>query len=100
MSVAYFAKALTKQTEKEEFIAKNIDSVWLQSTVTLASHLLRRVSDVPLDERRVSIQHLQNYRTSVFLEIWEEFVYPILKDPGNEQWAEKWRGGHITNYAG
>jgi hypothetical protein len=100
VNIAFFAQALTKQTEVKEFIAKNIDPVWLQSTVTLASHLLRRVNDVPLEERDVLMQYLQRERTSVFLEVWEKFVYPVLKDPGNEHWAEKWRGGHITNYAG
>jgi hypothetical protein len=100
VNVAHFAQALMKQTEVKEFIAKNIDSVWLQSTVTLASHLLNRVSDVPLEKRDMFMQHLQRERTSVFLEVWEKFVYPVLKEPGNGHWAEKWRGGHITNYAG
>jgi hypothetical protein len=69
VNVAYFAQALTKQTEVKEFIAKNIDPVWLQSTVTLASHLLRRVSDVRVEERDLFMQHLQRERTSVFLEV-------------------------------
>jgi hypothetical protein len=99
VSVAYFAQALTEQTEVREFIAKNVDSVWLRSTVTLASHLLRHTNDISFEKKHDFTQHMHRHRSYLFLEVWEEFVNPILKHPDNEQWAGKWRGGHITNHA-
>jgi hypothetical protein len=99
VGVDHFAQSLLEQNEVKEFIAVNVDPTWLRSVALLASHLLQHVRDAHLDESDYLDQNLRKDRASVFLEIWEESVYPVLKIPKNQQWAEKWRGGHITNNA-
>jgi hypothetical protein len=99
VDVDYFAQFLLKQDEVKEFIAINVDRIWFRSVVMLASHLLRHVRDAYLEESEELDQDLGKDRARVFLEIWEESVYPVLKSPRNQQWAERWRGGHITNHA-
>jgi hypothetical protein len=99
VDVGYFAQSLLEQDEVKEFIAINVGHICLRSVVMLASHLLRHVRDAYSEESEDLDQNLRKDRASVFLEIWEESVYPVLKSPKNQQWAERWRGGHITNYA-
>jgi hypothetical protein len=99
VGVDHFAQSLLEHNEVKEFIAVNVDPIWLRSVALLASHLLRHVRDAHLDESEDLDQNFRKDRASVFLEIWEESVYPVLKTPKNQQWAEKWRGGHITNHA-
>jgi hypothetical protein len=99
VEVDYFAQSLLEQDEVKESIAINVDRIWFRSVVMLASHLLRLVSDAYLEESEDLDEDLGKNRASVFLEIWEESVYPVLKSPNSQQWAERWRGGHITNHA-
>jgi hypothetical protein len=99
VGVDHFAQSLLEQNEVKEFIAVNVDPIWLQSVTLLASQLLRHVRDAHLDESDYLDQNIRKDRASVSLEIWEESVYPVLKTPKNQQWAERWRGGHITNHA-
>jgi hypothetical protein len=94
------AQALVEQTEVRDFIARNVEPDCLLSTTAFASHLPHYLGYQILEGRNKVMQLLYENREDVFLEFWEEFVYPILRDPENEHWAEKWRGGHITNYAG
>ena len=98
ISVAHIALALTVQVEVAEFIAKGIDSVWLESTVALSWRLLSHANCAPSKENASRVQCLSLGRGEIFLGIWENMVYPLLKGPENREWAEKWRGGHITNY--
>jgi hypothetical protein len=99
MDALSLAEALVERTEIREFIAKNIDSGSLLSIAALASHLPRFLGYRSVEEGRNSMQPLYDNREDLFLGFWEEFVHPVLKDPGNQPWAEKWRGGHITNEA-
>lgn len=98
MSVAHVAHALTEQSEVTEFLAKGIDPVCLWSTVALSWRLLTHADCAPSQENGSRVQRWSTDRAEMFLEIWECFVYPVLKAPENKEWAEKWRGGHITNY--
>lgn len=103
MNPIILAEFLLEQPEVREFVAKNILPEQLSSTITLAS----RLSD-HLVSRAMQSQHLRKDSTqpvnpvyefceAAFLDVWETFVYPVLKSPTNHLWAEKWRGGHITN---
>jgi hypothetical protein len=76
-----FAQSLLEQNGVKEFIAVNVDPTWLRS---VASHLLQHVRDAHLDESDYLDQNLRKDRASVFLEIWEESVYPVLKTPRNQ----------------
>lgn len=98
ISVAHISLALTVQVEVAEFIAKGIDSVWLESTTALSWRLLSHANCAPSKENGSRVQCLSIGPGEIFLEIWENIVYPLLKAPENRDWAEKWRGGHITNY--
>ena len=97
-SVADVAHVLMKQTEVNDFIAKGIDPVWLWPTVTLALYLLRYADCAVFEADCARTRSSSSDRGSLFLDVWEHFVYPVLKAPEHNEWAEKWRGGHITNY--
>jgi hypothetical protein len=96
--VANAAQVLMEQGEVTEFVAKGIDHTWLWSTVTLACYLLQHANCALFQEGDGQIQPFSRDRGSLFLDIWEYFVYPVLKVSEHNEWAEKWRGGHITNY--
>ena len=97
MDIKSLAGCLAEQGEVREFMARKISPDNLFFTVIFASQLsrvwnsrrLKHASMFPFDTRA--------NRAEGFLWLWEEYVYPVLKAPGNESWAEKWRGGHITN---
>jgi hypothetical protein len=97
IDVLHLARCLKEQEEVKELIAPEIAPERLAFTVILAACLPY------LWSTRCSWQasHLTCLfsidRGLIFLEIWEYFVYPILKDTNNVQWAERWRGGHIIN---
>lgn len=96
--MANIAQVLIEEREVAEFVAKGVDHVWMWSTVTLAWYLFQHASCALPPEGNGQAQRFSRDRGSLFLEIWEHFVYPVLKVPEHKEWAEKWRGGHITNY--
>lgn len=97
-SVANIAQVLIEEKEVAEFVAKGVDHVWMWSTVALAWYLLEHASCALFQEGGGQTRLFSEDRGSMFLEIWEHFVYPVLRVPEHREWAEKWRGGHITNY--
>ena len=92
------ARALLQRFEVREFISENTLPHLLLSTVILAARLTLRLSHRGLRDSMDLKQASYDERGDHFLEIWEDVVCPVLRDPGNGPWAEKWRGGHITNH--
>lgn len=90
-------RCLQEQDEVKEFIARAVAPERLFYTVRFAGHLCG-LRDNQSSVHRGSLANDPDItRANNFLEIWEECVYPVLKATENSGWAEKWRGGHITN---
>ena len=88
-SVADVAHVLMEQTEVNDFVAKGIDPGWLWPTVTLARYLLQYADCAVSEADCARTRSLSRDRGSLFLDIWEHFVYPVLRFPEHNKWAEK-----------
>jgi hypothetical protein len=97
VDVLSLARSLQEQDEVKEVMALEIVPDKLFFTTIFASHLSRTGSNQVSRHAGTLSLDLCADRAEAFLEIWEDYVYPILKAAENEIWAEKWRGGHIAN---
>jgi len=97
VEIVSLAKCLQEQCEVKEFIARAVDPNKLFYTVVLSGHLCGLYDSQRVVYRGSLVGDPDITRANSFLEIWEEYVHPVLKATENIWWAEKWRGGHITN---
>lgn len=97
MHTIQLAQCLKEQDEVKDFIPQETLPERLVFIVALAACLPQLLDNRNRVDRRLLMHDLHVNRQRVFLEAWEEFIYPILKDANNESWAGRWRGGHITN---
>ena len=97
MEIMSLAKCLQDQYEVKEFIARAVDPNRLFFTVVFSGHLCDLHDSQTPVHRGSLVGDPDISRANSFLEIWEEYVHPVLRATENVWWAEKWRGGHITN---
>lgn len=88
---------MKEQDEVRDIVAHETVPERLVSTVVFAACLPHLICNLGRTDRRLTMHKLYVNPGTIFLELWEEFIYPVLRDDRNESWASRWRGGHITN---